>query len=112
MAVVNCTASNLKQTLVNVPLHMKAKIDAVNIDNQGVGNNTVQLEDDFTQDISNGNNTPTARTAFPFQNTVPVGTSFSADYLSVKSIPMLGSIAVLCSALDAGVAIKITYHLE
>lgn len=118
MATARCTANVAVQALFAVPLHMKAIIDAINIDNEGAsGAITVQMEDDFTQDISQTNNTPTARHAFPFQATVPAGISFSADILSTESIECLGNVGIICSAgvgfvADAGCVIIVTYHFE
>lgn len=112
MATARCTASNVVQPLFQVPLHMKAVIDAINIDNQGVAACTMQLEDDFTQDISNLNNVPTARSAFPFQATVPAGISFSADELSVKEIECLANVGALCSVVQPLTVITVQYHFE
>ena len=99
--------------LFQVPLHMKGIIDSVNIDNQGTsGPITVQLEDDFIQDISQGNNVPTARSAFPFQTTVTQNTSVSADELSTEKIECLGNVGVVCNKTDAGCAIVVDYHFE
>ena len=112
MATARCTASNIVQPLFQVPLHLKAKVDAINIDNQSPAAITMQLEDDFTQDISATVNAPVARSAFPFQVTVNPGVSFSADVLSVKEIELLGNVGALCSAIQAGCVIIIEYHYE
>ena len=112
MATARVVANVAVQPLFTVPLHMKAKIDAINIDNQSAGSITVQLEDDFTQDISNANNAPVARSAFPFQATVPTLTSFTADELSVKAIECLGNVGAICSGNSAACAIIIEYHFE
>lgn len=113
MATARATANVAVQPLFQVPLHMKGIIDSVNIDNQGVsGPITVQLEDDFIQDVSQTNNTPTARSAFPFQTTVSQNTSVSADELSTEKIECLGNVGVICNKTDAGCAIVIDYHFE
>jgi len=112
MATARCTANVAVQALFAVPLHMKAKIDAINIDNQGVAAATVQLEDDFTQDVSNLVGAPVARSAFPFQATVPAGISFSADELSVKEIECLGNVGAIANVVQAGTVIIVEYHFE
>jgi hypothetical protein len=113
MASARCTANVAAQVLLNVPLHMKAIIDDVEIDNQGAsGSITVQLQDVFTQDISQTNNAPAVQTAYPFQTTVTQNTSVSADELTVGEIDCLGTIAVICSATDVGCVVIVTWHLE
>jgi hypothetical protein len=112
MATARVTANVAVQALFQVPLHKKAKIDAINIDNQSAGAITVQLEDDFTEDISNTTGAPTARSAFPFQVTIPATTSFSADENSVREIECLGNLGAICSAISAACAIIVNYHYE
>jgi hypothetical protein len=91
---------------------MKAVIDAINVDNGAAVAATVQLEDDFTQDISASNAAPTPRSAFPFQATIPAGISFSADELSVKAIECLGNVGVVTNIVSALCAIIVEYHFE
>jgi hypothetical protein len=113
MATARATANVTVQPLFSTPLHMKAVIDDINIDNEGSsGSITVQLEDDFTQDISNGNGTPTVRSAFPFQTTVAQTVSVSADKNTLADTECLGDVGVVCSATDAGCAIVVVYHFE
>ncbi len=113
MATARRTANVALQALLVTPLHMKVKFDAINIDNQGAsGKITVQIQDDFTQDISNLVAAPVARSAFPFQASVPQGNTFIADQLMLKEIEGLGNIGVLCSATDAGCVITVDYHFE
>lgn len=112
MATARVTANTTKQPLFSVPLHMKGIIDAIDIDNQGAAANTIQLEDDFTQDISHSNGTPTARSSYPWQGTIPVSTLFTADELSTKRIECLGDVSALASAIDASCVIIVAYHFE
>ena len=115
MATARCSANLVVQPLFSTPLHMKAIIDDIDIDNQGAsGPITVQLEDDFTQDISAHVAAPVARSAFPFQTTVAQNASFSADEDSMgedhEDTVGLGNVGVICSATDAGCTIVIKYH--
>ena len=113
MATARCTANVAVQPLFSTPLHMKAVIDDININNQGTsGTIKVQMEDDFTQDISAGNNTPTARSAFPFETSVPVNTSVSADKNTLADTECLGNVGIVCDKTDAGCAIVVVYHFE
>jgi len=111
MATARVTASVAVQNLFSTPLHMKAVIDDISIDNEGTsGAITVQLEDDFTQDISFTNATPTARSAYPFQITVAQNTSVSADINTLAETECLGNVGAKCSATDAGCSIIVVYH--
>jgi len=111
MATARVTASVAVQPLFSTPLHMKAVIDDINIDNEGTsGAITVQLEDDFTQDISTTVVVPTARSAFPFQTTVAQNTSVSADKNTLADTECLGNVGVICSASDVGCVIVVVYH--
>lgn len=113
MSVARVTASTAVQPLFAVPLNMKAIIDDINIDNQGTsGPITVQLEDDFTQDVSTTVAAPVARSAFPFQTTVAQNASVSADELTMKQTECLGNVGAICSAIDAGCAVLVKYHFE
>ena len=114
MATARATANMTVQPLFSTPLHMKAIIDDVDINNQGSsGTIKVQLEDDFTQDVSVGNNTPTARSAFPFEASVPQGTDFSADVNSLADdVECLGDVGVKCDKTDAACSIIVKYHFE
>jgi Na+-transporting methylmalonyl-CoA/oxaloacetate decarboxylase beta subunit len=113
MASARCLANIGVQPLFAVPLHMKAVIDDINIDNQGTsGKITVQLEDDFTQDISATLAAPAGRSAFPFQTTVAQNASVSADKNTVDQIRCLGNVGAICSATDAGCVIEVFYHFE
>ncbi len=113
MSTARVTSNTAVQPLFTVPLHMKAIIDDISIDNQGTsGPITMQLQDTFTQDISTLNAAPAARTAFPFQTTVAQNASVSADKLTVGKIECLGAIGAICSAIDTGCAIVVTYHFE
>jgi hypothetical protein len=99
--------------LFSTPLHMKAIIDDISIDNEGTsGPITVQLEDDFSQDISATNATINALSAYPFQTTVAQNTSVSADKNSLVDTECLGNVGVKCSVIDAGCAILVVYHFE
>jgi hypothetical protein len=113
MATARAVANVAVQNLFAVPLHMKGKIDTVTVDNEGSsGAIKVQLEDDFTQDVSQGNNTPTARSAFPYQATVAQGLTDVSDVLSVEKIECLGNVGVICDKSDAGCAVIVEYHFE
>jgi len=113
MATARCTANVAVQPCFSVPLHMKAVIDDISIDNEGVsGPITVQLEDDFTQDISTTVAAPVARSAYPFQTTVAQNTSVSADKNTLADTECLGNVGVICNKTDAGVAIVVVYHFE
>jgi hypothetical protein len=92
---------------------MKAVIDDIDIDNEGTsGAITVQLEDDFFQDISATNATINALSAYPYQTTVAQNASVSADKNTLADRVCLGSVGVKCNAIDAGCAIVVTYHFE
>jgi hypothetical protein len=112
MATARVAALIAGAPLFTVPLHMKAVVEAVNIDNQSAVPVTVQLQDTFTQDVSQANPAPAARIAFPFQATVPAGISFSADELSCKDIELLQAVVAICSANQALCAIIVNYHFE
>jgi hypothetical protein len=112
MATARVTANTAVQPLFQVPLNMKGIIDSVTIDNQSAVAETVQLEDDFTQDISNLVGAPVARSAFPFQATVGAGLTDVANELSTKKIECLGNVGAICSAIQALCAIIVTYHFE
>jgi hypothetical protein len=110
MATARVTANLAVQPLFVTPLHMKAKIDSVTVDNQSGVPVTVQLEDDFTQDISQTVAAPVARSAFPFQRTVGAGLTDIADELAVSQIECLGNVGAICSATQAACAIIVNYH--
>jgi len=113
MATARVTANVAVQALFAVPLNMKAKIDDILVDNQGTsGLITVQMEDDFTQDISSTVGAPVARSAFPFQITVAQNASVSADKLTVDEVECLGNVGIICDKTDAGCAIIVQYHFE
>jgi hypothetical protein len=113
MATARVTANTAVQPLFSTPLHMKAIIDNINIDNEGSsGSITVQLEDDFSQDISFANGTVNPLSAFPFQTTVAQNTSVSADKNTLADTECLGNVGVKCSAIDAGCAIVVVFHFE
>lgn len=113
MATARVLANVAVQALFSVPLHMKAVIDDITVDNQGTsGPITVQLQDTFTQDISNVNPAPAARNAFPFQITVAQNATVSADINTVGDIQCLGNVGAICSATDVGCAIIVSYHFE
>jgi hypothetical protein len=113
MATSRVTASVAAQTIFTVPLHMKAKIDAINIDNQGgSGKIQVSIRDSFTQDLSQGVAAPAARVAFPWTGTIPQNQFFEEDVLALEKIDVLGVGAIICSATDAACIINIQWHLE
>ena len=113
MAQARVTSNVAVQNLFSTPLHMKAIIDDITIDNEGTsGPITVQLEDDFTQDISTTVAATVARSAFPFQTTVAQNSSVSADKNTLADTECLGNVGVICSATDAGCSIIIVYHFE
>jgi len=113
MATARVRANTVVQALFSVPLHMKAIIDSVTVDNQGTsGVITVQLEDDFTQDISAGVGAPAARSAFPFQMTVAQNATVSADKRTLEETVGLGNVGAVCDKIDAGCAIVVVYHFE
>lgn len=112
MATARCVANAAVQPLFQTPLHMKAIIDDVKIDNQSAGPLTIQLEDDFTQDVSATNAAPVARSAFPFQATVPTITTYDADRNSVNGIVCLGNVGAIASGNSAACAIIVSYHFE
>ena len=113
MATARAAANTAVQALFATPLHMKAIIDDISIDNQGTsGPIKVQMEDDFTQDISMGVPAPVARSAFPFQTTVVQNTSVSADKLTVGNIECLGNVGIICDKIDVNCAIMVEYHFE
>jgi hypothetical protein len=91
---------------------MTAIIDSILIDNQAAVPITVQIEDDFVQDISNGNPAPANQSAFPFQATVPTVTTFSGDKNSLPDTKVLGNGGIICSVTDAACAIIVNYHFE
>lgn len=112
MATARATANVVVQPLFNVPLHMKAIIDDINIDNQSGVGITVQLQDTFTQDISQTNNIPTVRNAFPLQATVPANTNYDRDVNSVGAVECIGNVGVICNAIQAACVIVVSYHFE
>ena len=116
MPTSRVTANVAVQPIVAVPLHMRLVVDAINVNNQGSsGIIRVQLEDDFTQDIANGPSAPpgpTARSAFPFDESIGQGVAFSADKLSLEDMLGLGNVGVICDKTDAGASIIVVWHLE
>lgn len=113
MATARCLANVAVQALFVTPLHMKAVIDNVTVDNQGTsGPITAQMEDDFTQDISTTVAAPVARSAFPFQITVAQNDTVSADENTLKRTECLGNVGMICNKTDALCVITIVYHFE
>jgi hypothetical protein len=116
MPTARVTANIAVQPLINVPLHQRMVVDAINVNNQGSsGTIRIQLQDAFTQDVANGPSAPagpTVRTAFPFDESIGQGVPFSADKLSLEDMLCLGNVGIICDKTDAGCSIVVVFHLE
>lgn len=108
------TANTETQDLFSCPKVKKAKITAIDIDNQSGAARMVRLQDIFTPDESAGEDEPAA--ADPpierFQATVGSGVSFSADEPSLKDLEVLGDAKAIADAIEADCVIIVKYHFE
>lgn len=112
-----CTASNAVQPLFATPLNMKAIIDSIFVDNRSAVAVVVQMEDDFTQDISNLNPAPVVRNAFPWQATVKAASGLNSDVNSLQGrgeqgLTCLGNVGILCDSVQANCDIVVYFHFE
>lgn len=98
--------------LFTTPKHVKGKITALNVDNQGASSHTIILTDTFTPDASAGVTTPTVQIKQRFQTTLVKGVTFSADENSLKDIECLGAVYSLGDTLDSGCVVIANYHFE
>ena len=112
MATARCTAHTTAVTLLSTPKVKKAKITAIDIDNQSAAARTVRLQDIFTPDVSALVAAPTAKTIERFQATVGSGVSFSADEPSLKDLEGLGDLKAIADAIDATCVIIVKYHFQ
>jgi len=106
--------SNLSGTaiLFTTPKHVKGKITALNVDNQGASSHTIILTDTFTPDASAGVASPTVQIKQRFQTTLVKGVVFSADENSLRDIECLGAVHAVGDTLDSGCVIIANYHFE
>lgn len=98
--------------LFTTPAHVKGKITALNIDQQGASTHRIILRDTFTADASAGTPTPTAQLKDRLQVTLVPGTVFSADRKSLEDIEFLGVASAIGDTLDSGCVIFANYHFE
>ncbi len=114
MATKKVTANTVAQDSFSCPKVKKAKITAIDIDNQSTAARTVRLQDIFTPDASVGVTTPSAPTPpiERFQATVGSGVSFSADEPSLKDLEVLGDAKAIADAIEATCVIIVKYHFE
>ena len=108
------TAHTTAVALFSTPKVKKAKITAIDIDNQSTAARTVRLQDIFTPDASVGVTTPSAPSPpiERFQATVGSGVSFSADEPSLKDLEVLGDAKAIADAIEADCVVIIKYHFE
>ena len=111
MATKKVTANTAAVALFSAPKVKKAKITAIDIDNQSGAARTVRLQDIFTPDDSVGA-TGSEETKERFQATVGSGVSFSADDPSLKDLEVLGDAKAIADAIEATCVIIIKYHFE
>ncbi len=110
---IRVTANSSPQLLFTTPLHMKAKIEDVDIDNQGTsGPITVQLQDEFVTSAGVVNPTATSTKLYRFQATVQQAASFSADSRSFVKTQCLGRVSAVADKIDAGAVIIVRYTVE
>lgn len=116
-----CTANTVVQPLVTVPLNQKCIVDSIFLDNRSGVAVTVQLQDNFTEDVSAGPTpiaAPTARIALPFQQTVPANQGYNADVNSLQSrygeqgLVILEQMGAICSVIEPLCDIVVFYHFE
>lgn len=98
--------------LFTTPEHVKGKITALNVDQQGASTRQIRITDTFTPDASAGVATPTVQIKTRLQVTLAVGTVFTADEKSLKDIECLGAVHSVGDALDSGCVIITNYHFE
>jgi hypothetical protein len=98
--------------LFTTPKHVKGKITALNIDNQGASSHTIILTDTFTPDASAGVASPTAQLKTRLQVTLVKGEVFSADEQSLRDIECLGVVGAVGDTLDSGCVIIANFHFE
>jgi hypothetical protein len=97
---------------------MKTVIDSVSINNRSGVAVRVQLEDDFTQDVSAAvSPNPIARSAFPFDKTIPANSTYDADVNSLQGrseqgCVALGNLGAICDSIQATCSIFIYFHFE
>ncbi|MBA7610063.1 hypothetical protein ES703_17268 [subsurface metagenome] len=111
MATKKVTANTVAQDLFSCPKVKKAKITAIDIDNQSAADRTVRLQDIFTPDDSVGA-TGSEETKERFQATVGVGVSFSADEPSLKDVEVLGDAKAIADAEEADCVIIVKYNFQ
>ncbi len=109
MANIRVTCSTVAQALWTQSKHKKAKVLAVNIDNQSLGPRTIRLQDVFTTDASVGA-VATAYTKERLQLTIPAGQSASLDEKSLKGIEMLGAAFAIGDAIQVLCIINVNYE--
>lgn len=98
--------------LFTTPAHLKGKITALNIDQQGASSHVIRITDTFTPDASTGTPSPTAQIKTRLQVTLVQGTVFTADKNSLKDIECLGVVHAVGDTLDSGCVIFANYHFE
>ena len=112
------TANTVVQNLIATPLNMKTVIDSVFVNNTSGVAVRVQLEDDFTQDVSAAvSPNPIARSAFPFDKTIPANSTYDADVNSLQGrseqgCVALGNLGAICDSIQATCSIFIYFHFE
>ncbi|GAI69444.1 unnamed protein product [marine sediment metagenome] len=109
MATARVTAHTDAVALFSAPKVKKAKITAIDIDNQSAADRTVRLQDIFTPDDSVGA-TGSEETKERFQATVGVGVSFSADEPSLKDLEVLGDAKAIADDISTDCVIIVKYH--
>lgn len=112
MSTKKVTSNTDAQDLFSCPKVKKAKITAIDIDNQSTAARTVRLQDIFTPDASVKVTSPSEKTEERFQATVGSGVSFSADEPSLKDLEVLGDAKIIADAIEATCVIIVKYHFE
>ncbi len=106
------TANTALQALFSVPLHMKGKIIAIDVNNQGTsGAIKVQIQDIFTPSVGIVNASPVQQTKYRMEATVPQNQMFSEDIMSLEDTECLGAVSAICNAIDANCTIIVRYDL-
>ena len=111
MATKKVTAHTTAVALFSAPKVKKAKITAIDIDNQSGAARTVRLQDIFTPDDSVGE-AGSEETKERFQATVGSGVSFSADEPSLKDLEVLGDAKAIADSIEDTCVIIVKYHLQ